>query len=119
MNYYIDPKWIYWMNVLDSLKILLMVIGIAALVILGVIGIGLATDGYFDDDEDSKKVLKKLIGGACVSICLLFASIFIPSRNTCIEMMVASVVNRENVSSAKEDILELIDHTIDKIKEEN
>lgn len=48
----------------------------------------------------------------------MFIGILVPSKETCIEMMVASQVTHENVMATKEEIYEIIDYVTAKVKVE-
>ena len=69
-------------------------------------------------EENEKKIFKVFKNIIIVSIISLFICILIPSKTTCIEMMIASQVTHENVSATKEEIYEIVDYITDKVKGE-
>lgn len=119
MTYYIDPIWFYLTNVSSGMKEFLCILGCIALV-TSVLGfICWAVDINITDlDDDEKRIFnlfKKIIITCFISI---FIGIFVPSKETCIEMMIASQVTHENVAATKEEIYEIIDYVTDKVRDE-
>lgn len=123
MTYYINPIWFYLMNVENSIRFLFIITGALASVVSICIFIiwladGCGTWNYKEMDDDEKatfKLFKKIIIASFIS---LFIGILIPSKETCIEMMIASQVTHENVSATKEEIYEIVDYITDKVKGE-
>ena len=121
MTYYINPMWFYLMNVGDSLKNFLFITGISTLLVAGLLCVMWYADDCVDVsdmDDDEKKVFcifKKFIVASIIAIVI---GIFVPSKETCIEMMVASQVTHENVTATKEEIYEIVDYITDKVKGE-
>jgi len=118
MTYYINPIWFYLINISEGIKTLFGVAGgivlILSLIALYLWGLDNAID-FTNMDDDEKKVItamKKIIIASFVSI---FICVLIPSKETCVEMMIASQVTHENVSATKEEIYEFIDYVTDKI----
>lgn len=119
MTYYINPIWFYLMGVSTGLKIFLCLAGGSLTV---VIGIALASCIFewdvanMDEDEiKTVKIFKKIL---ITGIILLFIGILVPSKETYVEMMIASQVTHENVTVTKEEIYEIIDYVTDKVKGE-
>ena len=121
MTYYINPIYFYLMNVSTGLKTFLCVLGIISLIITAFAIISWAMDTVVDitnlDDDEKKtfKLFKKFIIASFIS---LFIGILVPSKETCIEMMIASQVTHENVQTTKEEIYEIIDYVTEKVKGE-
>lgn len=119
MTYYINPIWFYLMNVSTGLKTFLCALGIIAISLSVFAFITWAVDVTLTDLEDDEKKIAKLFKKIIIaSFITLFVGIFIPSKETCIEMMIASQVTHENVAATKEEIYELIDYVTDKVREE-
>ncbi len=118
MTYYINPIWFYLMNVSTGIKVFLCVLGGFSLV-FSVIALITWVNDYVDitdlEDDEKKifKIYKKII---ITSIIALLIGIFVPSKETCIEMMVASQVTHENITATKEEIYEIVDYITDKVK---
>lgn len=121
MTYYINPVWFYIMNVSTGLQILFFVIGGVTTVFTMIATFVWITDcdvNIADMEDDEKKtigIFKKIIIAGIIS---LFIGILIPSKETCIEMMIASQVTHENVSATKEEIYKIIDYITDKVNGE-
>ena len=121
MTYYINPMYFYLISVSTGLQVLFFVIGGVTTVFTAI-----ATFIWFMDEdvditdmEDNEKktigIFKKIIIAGIIS---LFIGILIPSKETCIEMMIASQVTHENVSTTKEEIYKIIDYITDKVNGE-
>lgn len=114
MTYYIDPIWFYLMGVSDGLRFVCILVG-TILAIVGIICvINLAS--YCNDDEQVMYRKTRNLALTLATI-LILTGVAIPNKETCIQMMVASVVTKENVDMAKDDIYSFVDYTIEKIKE--
>ena len=120
MTYYINPIWFYLMNVSEGMKALLCILGgvvsvFSALVfIMWTVNVDLKN---LDDDEKKIfKLFKKIIIASFIS---LFIGILVPSKETCVEMMIASQVTHENVTATKEEIYEIVDYVTTKVKGKN
>lgn len=121
MTYYINPIWFYLMDVSTGLTIFLSVIGGVLTVVFGMIFIIdcclVELDVKNMDENKIKlfKILKKLL---ITGIILTFIGILFPSKETCVEMMIASQITHENVTATKEEIYEIVDYVTDKVKGE-
>ena len=119
MTYYINPICFYLISVLEGLQVLFLVISISSVVLtvfIILILVGLIGD---DDCEDIQNKNEKIVGifkkVIIVGIVSFFIGILIPTKETCIEMLVASQVTHENVSNTKEEIYNIIDYIVDKV----
>lgn len=111
-DYYINPSWFYWINVADNLRMVLII----SLILIAsgtVIGVPILSEAC-GDEISYKKLLKKCIIILCICIAGL---VFIPSKDTCIEMIVAQTVTPANVNYAKGEVKDVIDYVFDKINE--
>lgn len=116
MTYYINPIWFYLMNVSNGIKIFLCILGGFSLINSIFILIALTTDVDISDlDDDEKKIFKLFKKIIIASIISIFIGILTPSKETCIEMMIASQVTHENVAATKEEIYEIVDYITDKV----
>ena len=121
MTYYINPIWFYLINVSTGMKLFLIILGAVSLLVSAFACITYAVDDCIDitDLEDGeKKILKLLKKVIITSFIVLFIGILVPSKETCIEMMIASQVTQENVTATKEEIYEIVDYVTDKMKGE-
>lgn len=121
MTYYINPIWFYLMNVSTGIKEFLCICGAMVAIVATVVFVTCIVDDDWDITDMNEKeitVSKKFRKIICIGFIAIFIGIFIPSKETCIEMMVASQVTHENVNATKEEIYELIDYIIDKVQGE-
>ena len=115
MNYIVDPSWVYWLDVSDTLKIVCIILGI-----LGVVGAAIAIplaciDAY--DKEDYKGIMKWAVPLVFVAALSVLAGIFIPSKQTLIGMKVAELATKENVTLTAQQLKEIVDYIINALKE--
>ena len=119
MTYYINPIWFYLMSISTGMKIFLCALGVIAFIII-VFAIPIwVIEGSVDITdlgENEKKILKLFKNIIIASIISLFICILIPSKETCVEMIIASQVTHENVTATKEEIYEIVDYITDKVK---
>ena len=80
-----------------------------------ILGIYIASDYGYDKEEEAKTKFKSMFIATILSIFVIFISVFIPSKETSVEMIVASKVTTESVQATKEEIYEIIDYTVEKI----
>lgn len=119
MDYIINPTWFYWLQIVDSIQGLCCIIAILSGV-LGVIMlvfyIALVVEGD-SWEEDSRKRLKGLIKP--FAVCFIIAitvTVFIPSKQTLIEMEIAKHATYSNVESIKEQITDAADYILDRLE---
>ena len=133
MNYIINPGWFYWMQVINGLNVAFEIIaGIAvfAAVVLAV----LALINYFtgkdyrdcvdkfgkptDSDWLSFLSMRKVtIIFVIIAMVSLIISIFIPSKETLISMMIAKYATKENLGMTVEGIKSAVDYILNAMKE--
>jgi hypothetical protein len=104
------------MNMSHKFMIFCAVFG-AVLIICGIVHALILAEGLNTKKEEAgiKKRLKLFFIFGLITVMI---SIFLPDKETCIEMMVASQITHENVEATKEEVYEIIDYITDKIKEE-
>lgn len=120
-NYIINPSIFYWMNVCNSVKILSII-----LTVFGIVSLTIAAGYYFinyyefydDEDEDEdwirfKKLVKTLV---IITIVFTLLSIFIPSKETLIQMQVAKLATGENVEIVLQKITDVTKAIIESMK---
>lgn len=119
MDYIIDPMWFYWLQIVDSIQGLCGVIAILSGVI-GVIMLVFYLASVVDGDtyeEDSRKRLKGLIKPLAVCFIIeITVTVFIPSKQTLIEMEIAKHATYSNVESIKEQITDAADYILDRLE---
>ena len=110
MNYIIKPSWFYWLSVVDAVRIAcigcIIITGVATMILLFARG-----DCYEGDDE--YKAITKWIESCIVlmAICVLIV-IFVPSKQTLIEMQIAKYATYENAQWTVEGLKSAVDYVI-------
>ena len=119
-NYIINPRWFYWMHVLSSLKEMCTILA----VIIGLIAVGLTIafiveyhDGvsYGKNDPDYKAAMiikVPMIICSILAVLFLIGVIFIPSKETLIEMQIAKFTTYENAEWTIDKIKEAVDYVL-------
>lgn len=123
-GYIINPSWFYWLNVIDTIGTFFGVI-----VVFSIGGTIASTIGYlichgsiadypdYSDGEKAilpvwKRILKISIITAAVAGVFL---VFIPSKNTLIEMQIARYATYENAEWTVETIKAAVDYIVEAI----
>lgn len=110
MDYIINPMWIYWINVLDGLKLLSIVltgIAIGCTILVGITWVSMSMS-----DEEEKSVLKWLKIFFFCALSFVIIAIFLPSKETMIEMLVARFATHSNIALGVEQVKEIVDYII-------
>lgn len=111
MEYYISPSWIYWINVVNSLKVFFV-----SLMIISGGSIILALPVTVVDNVIQESTFKKLEIIACIIFMLsLFCILFVPSKEVLIEMEVAKLATKQNVELTVESLKSIVDYIIDAV----
>ena len=133
MNYIVNPNWFYWLQLLSNIRGI--VIAISVLISIGlIIAIVAAIANYvmgyeyrnqIDEDGEPydsnwcnyllvKKFVKILFP---ITIVFLIISMFIPSKETLISMMIAKYATKENLGMTVEGIKSAVDYIVNAMKE--
>ena len=113
MNYIVNPAIFYWMSVANGLLVFLGVLT-AVFIVLSIIFIVdyhvQMDSGYEKDAERPKRWLK-----VTVPLVIIFglAAVFIPSKNTILEMMIAKMATYENAFWTMETLKEAVDYIVE------
>lgn len=109
MNYIINPSWFYWISVVESIQIL----AIFAAIILG-IGWVLIFFSYTIDGEGKKRTLVLM---ALLIVSLVLIAIFIPSKETLIQMKIAEFATYDNAKITIDTIKSAADYILECLKQ--
>lgn len=112
MNYIINPSVFYWMNVLNSLvsvSILLLIIGSIGIIVFGVIG--LVDHACMGEEEATaiKKVFRLVVSMFVVG---LLGIVFIPDKQTMMEMLIAKTATVENAEWTIDSLKSVVDYIV-------
>ena len=112
----INPWLFYLVDCLDGLK-MLCILAVPVLVI--VIGFLTATidDLWSDQEKEKKSDIRTRTIVILFSILLLVVIPFIPSKETCYKMLIASQITDTNIQKAEDTIKNSVDYIFEKINE--
>lgn len=123
MDYIINPMWFYWLGVFGSIKTVLFVLSIASFVcfIIGCIGmisayvesgsqVGNPNDCDWIDFLNWTKFMKYV---APITVIIVLVTIFIPSKETILTVMIAKYATKENLSFTIDTVKQAVDYIID------
>lgn len=119
MDYIINPSWFYWINVADAIKCASLIIEIisgAILALFVMLSIGALKDAGWDKEDDEYKTttkIAKLFGIFFAASLLTF--IFLPSRDTLIEMLVAKFATVDNAKLTVDAVKDSVDYIVNAI----
>lgn len=141
-NYIIDPAVFYWMNVLSAVRIVMIVI--ASFVLIGFIclitmyiwrrsDLNIPEDPeegneydkrryqrqmkeYVQDKEHIEAIRKWMIATAVIGVIFGIIAIFIPSKQTSVEMLVARTATFDNVNWTVQQVKEIVDYIVSALK---
>lgn len=125
MNYIINPSWFYWLGVVESMRYFMVaafIISIAAIIVAIIIVPGdMRMIREFPDMSDDErksvqfftKVLKAAIWVLVTSGLILM---FVPSKETLIEMMIAKQATYENATWTLDTLKSAVDYIIQAIQ---
>lgn len=125
MNYIINPSWFYWLGVVHSMRGFMLTAFIVSIIIIGValiiipVNIKLIRD-YPSISDDERKVVRfftkamKVSIGVCVVGGLFL--VFVPSKETLIEMMIAKQATYENATWTVDALKSAVDYVVQAIQ---
>lgn len=125
MNYIINPSWFYWLGVINSMRGFMLVAFIVAVIIVGValivipVNVKLIQD-YPSISDDERKAVRfftkalKVAIGVCIVAGLFL--VFVPSKETLIEMMVAKQATYENATGTVDALKSAVDYVVQAIQ---
>ena len=125
MNYIINPSWFYWLGVVHSMRGFILTAFIVSIIIIGValiiipVNVKLIQDDPSISDDERKavrfftKALKVAIGVCIVAGLFL---VFVPSKETLIEMMVAKQATYENATGTVDALKSAVDYVVQAIQ---
>jgi hypothetical protein len=119
--------WFYWINVADRLNTVLftivIAIGVTEIIMMIVAGLSYSMGkDYGPDDPDlqmAKALIKPIIICGIVLAASMIGVVFIPSKNTLIEMQVARFATYENAEWTVETVKSAVDYIVDAIAKVN
>lgn len=125
MNYIINPSWFYWLGVVNSMRGFMLVAFIVAIILIGVsliiipVNVKLIQD-YPSISDDERKAVRfftkalKVASSVCIVAGLFL--VFVPSKETLIEMMVAKQATYENATWTVDALKSAVDYVVQAIQ---
>ena len=115
MEYIIEPRWFYWMSIVDRVGFTSTLIAVFSGIVCMVAVIFYFCAKTEHEDDSALVVTKFLIIGLIVFIPSILIAIFIPSREILIGTKVLELATYENIALTKDSIIELVDYVINAI----
>ncbi len=119
MDYIINPNWFYWLQVVDSLRIACIVIAVFSTIACIILWVAACyeLECCGPDDEDYRRYKRIAIILTPISVFVILLAIFIPSKDTLIEMQIARYATKQNVEFGVEAIKSATDYVIHAIQQ--
>lgn len=125
MDYIINPSWFYWLGVVSSLRGFMLAAFIVSIVVIGAALIIIPLDVKLIQDypnmcDFEKKTVQfftkalKVAIGVCIVTGLFL--VFVPSKETLIEMMIAKQATYENATWTVDAVKSAVDYIIQAIQ---
>lgn len=115
MNPIINPLWFYLMGVGTSAIYFFGTVG-GLLIILGIIALVSGGMEYTDyNKEKGLKILKWAKKYTIIGILICLLAIFIPTKETCYQMIAATVATPNNIEIVGETATDIVDYIIESV----
>ena len=111
MNYIINPSVFYWMNVADGLRTIFLLFWVLSSISLVAGFIILAIDLTFDDNEKRNWWIALRIAVAVSAVSIL-GILFVPPKQTLMEMLIAKTATVENAEWTVESLKSIVDYIV-------
>lgn len=106
-DYIINPSFFYWVNVVDALSIFMAIFSV-----IGILVSAIWVIIQYEDGEKPKKAIVTLV----ISLLVGVTAVFVPSKETMIEMEIARNATKSNVMEMKKDVKDIADYIFEKIE---
>ena len=119
MEYYINPSWFYWIQVVDGIQTAFIVFSVVFGILAVCLSIAYLAERSCIFDEDDERNVARIFHFLKISIVVfvvaVLGAVFVPNRNTLIEMQIAKFATRENVDTTVESIKSIVDYIVESI----
>ena len=125
MNYIINPSWFYWLGVVESMRHFMVAAFIVSIVVVVVSAIIIPMNismirEFPDMSDDERKTVQFFTKALKIAIAVLIISglilMFVPSKETLIEMMIAKQATYENATWTLDALKSAVDYVIQAIQ---
>lgn len=110
MTCIINPMWFYWIHVAECLKTASCVLAVMALIFTASSGV---VYWLCEKDSDVEAVKKMFVVSLVCAVVFGIPAMFIPSKNTLIEMKIAGITTKENIGWTVEQIKSVVDYIVE------
>lgn len=125
MNYIINPSWFYWLGVVNSMRgfmlaafiVAIIAVGVALTVISWTTSMIREFPNVTNDERKTRQFFTKALKisiGVCVGSALFL--VFVPSKDTLIEMMIAKQATYENATWTLDALKSAVDYVVQAIQ---
>ena len=120
MEYIINPEWFYWLSVFGGVKTLSILVAIFSFIIVIVLIVCYFVECDFHNNEHCLTIYKRWIL-LCFVVCIssMLIAVFVPDKQTMIEMQVATVATKTNVEWTVEQLKVVVDYIFERINSVN
>lgn len=108
-TYIVHPALVYAINVCGSIRVLSILLVLAAPVVTAIVSLVAS----YDDLDVPPWVIRLALWVVGVALTVV---LFVPSRDVCIEMLIAKAAAKENVAMSVEALKSVVDYVISAIK---
>lgn len=115
MNPVISPLWFYLIGIGANAQILLGIVGGAIAFAAGIALIISAIEYYDYNHESTLKIIKISKKYFMIGLMIGFFAILIPSKETCYQMIAATVVTPNNIEIVGETTTDIVDYIIESV----
>lgn len=125
MNYIINPSWFYWLGVVESMLNFMVAAFIVSIVVIVASAIIIPMNiniihEFPDMSDDERKTVQFFTKALKIAIAALVISglilMFVPSKETLIEMMIAKQATYENATWTLDALKSAVDYVIQAIQ---
>ena len=119
MEYFIDPSWFYWLKVIDGIQTAFIVFSVAFGILVVILSIVYLAERSCIFDEDDRQNVARIFLFLKISVVVfvvaILGAVFVPNRNTLIEMQIAKYATRENVNITIDALKSFVDYVVESI----
>ena len=114
--YIVDPMTFYWLSVLDALRVVFLVVSVLGGAVSVVMPIIYCVDGSLWDEDETKRFFKMFAFVLPTFFVSVLCVVFIPSKQTMIEMLVAKFATTENAEWTVDALKSAVDYIVEAMK---
>lgn len=113
MNYVINPMIFYWLQVVDVVWTLAVVVMIVCVLLIMLMTV--ATIDCFNDEESKRcKRIRKI--AIIIGLCCLAIMIFLPNKDTALAILISKLATKDNVNLTLEGVKKAVQYIIEASK---